>query len=685
MAAWNPGPPKQREDSISQTEFLTCVICEELYDDNNRQAKFLSCYHTFCFNCLTELYKRQDNPGAIPCPNCRHHTQLLENGVIGLQSNFYVDKIKEITNKPEKQEMNSCHKHSNQPRSFFCDTCKITICRDCTVLDHSIIAGHVIMDVTNVEVSHRRALTQQMNEQRISLAQIQSNMTKLDQEITLLTITKKKTREGIEKCICNAHEKVEEWKQELIKINDQTLHEVQNFLLSIRKPLQETTDMINKNLDQCERIVKDGSINEVIYINQLMNTTRKMQCDSPEFYSGKTCISFDPNKGTEAFENTLSHLANIDFKGFHPAKFELKCKKTRAGQRSEMQVKLFDDQNKPIPCLFKDFKVEIIDPSGTKLISGQNTTGSEYIVTFIPQMSGPHTVSAMFKGQQLTNEQNQISMRSNDPVLKFGQSGYGYGTFQCPLGIAIDNNDCLYVVDTATRLIQKFTASGAFLSELSVAIHNNDIAILDIALDLKKGFLYCVEVLHDNQYSKRILVFDLMGKLRHIYTLYNIVGANFIAINNQDELIISDKGKNCLSKFDITGNFLCHIGNLKSPGYIAITEDDSIIVPDMDDHCVYIFNPDGQVKHRFGTSGKGKGQLVGPLGIATDGEYILVGEESNNRIQVFKNDGSFVSIIESSGDPLHAPHGLAVTTDGHVYVADRDNHCIKMYKYREVP
>ena len=71
--------------------------------------------------------------------------------------------------------------------------------------------------------------------------------------------------------------------------------------------------------------------------------------------------------------------------------------------------------------------------------------------------------------------------------------------------------------------------------------------------------------------------------------------------------------------------------------------------------------------------------------MANDGKNILVAEEGNNRIQVFKIDGTFVSMIESCDDPLLVPSGLAVTNDGHVYVADRDNHCVKKYKYKDLP
>ena len=150
------------------------------------------------------------------------------------------------------------------------------------------------------------------------------------------------------------------------------------------------------------------------------------------------------------------------------------------------------------------------------------------------------------------------------------------------------------------------------------------------------------------------------------------------------DLVMSDiKGSPCVLKADQEGNFLSRVADFTDPGDVCIDENGTLIVPDSTDNCVYIRKPDGSVSHSFGSSGNG--QLKRPFGVATDGENILVADANNNRSQVFKYDGTPVSIIESNEDPLHQPRGLAVTGDGHVYVVDRDSHCVKKYRYRDMP
>jgi hypothetical protein len=49
--------------------------------------------------------------------------------------------------------------------------------------------------------------------------------------------------------------------------------------------------------------------------------------------------------------------------------------------------------------------------------------------------------------------------------------------------------------------------------------------------------------------------------------------------------------------------------------------------------------------------------------------------------QVFDSNGSFLTFVNTSADPLYGPQGLTVTPEGLVVVGDSGNHCFKVYKY----
>lgn len=118
------------------------------------------------------------------------------------------------------------------------------------------------------------------------------------------------------------------------------------------------------------------------------------------------------------------------------------------------------------------------------------------------------------------------------------------------------------------------------------------------------------------------------------------------------------------------------------PHFVAVNNKNEIVVTDFHNHSVKVYNADGEFLFKFGSHGEGNGQFNAPTGVAVDANgNIIVADWGNSRIQVFDSAGSFLSYINTAADPLYGPQGLALTSDGHVVVADSGNHCFKAYRY----
>ena len=52
-------------------------------------------------------------------------------------------------------------------------------------------------------------------------------------------------------------------------------------------------------------------------------------------------------------------------------------------------------------------------------------------------------------------------------LWKFGSKGSGDGLFDCPCGVAFDNNNYLYVTDYNNRRVQKFAISGNYILQFT--------------------------------------------------------------------------------------------------------------------------------------------------------------------------------------------------------------------------
>jgi DNA-binding beta-propeller fold protein YncE len=75
---------------------------------------------------------------------------------------------------------------------------------------------------------------------------------------------------------------------------------------------------------------------------------------------------------------------------------------------------------------------------------------------------------------------------------------------------------------------------------------------------------------------------------------------------------------------------------------------------------------------QWGTHGEGQGQFNQPKETAIDGNNIYVIDTSNNRIQKFTTEGTFVSTWPTSGEKYYFTglFGIAVDSKGYVYISD---------------
>jgi len=70
-------------------DMTECPICTEVFTD----PRGLPCLHTFCLECL-ENYGKDRQPGDnMPCPLCRKEFTIPDDGLSGIQKNFFMEKL----------------------------------------------------------------------------------------------------------------------------------------------------------------------------------------------------------------------------------------------------------------------------------------------------------------------------------------------------------------------------------------------------------------------------------------------------------------------------------------------------------------------------------------------------------------------------------------------------------------
>ena len=119
-------------------------------------------------------------------------------------------------------------------------------------------------------------------------------------------------------------------------------------------------------------------------------------------------------------------------------------------------------------------------------------------------------------------------------------------------------------------------------------------------------------------------------------------------------------------------------GMFNGPSGVAVNERDEIAVSDSGNHRVQVFSSDGTYLRSFGEEGNRQGQFQTPSGIAFGtNDNIIVGESGNQFIQIFNGEGKYLSHFFSNSSST-TPPGLSVDSDGNIIVTDCQNKLIKI-------
>ena len=112
--------------------------------------------------------------------------------------------------------------------------------------------------------------------------------------------------------------------------------------------------------------------------------------------------------------------------------------------------------------------------------------------------------------------------------------------------------------------------------------------------------------------------------------------------------------------------------------HVAVHDNGDIFATDFDSHCIHVYDKNGAKKATYGSQGKGNGQFNSPVGIAVVGDVMFVSEFYGKRVQKLTTGGQFLFEFGTSGQ-LQGPHGCAVSSDGKVYIAEQEKHCVQVF------
>ena len=319
------------------------------------------------------------------------------------------------------------------------------------------------------------------------------------------------------------------------------------------------------------------------------------------------------------------------------------------------------------------------------------------------QLTAPYGVTTDSEGNIYIPDTENHRIRKVDTegiITTFagtGEDGYGgdggpatEAKLDWPTGVAADDDGNVYIADRNNERVRKVDSEGIITTFAGTGEWGYDSdedggpaaeALLNwptgLALDADGNFLYIAD-----EYNNRIRQVDLASGI-----------INTVAGMKRPRLEVGEEEEEGADK-DVGDDGPATSALLKRPTGVAVDGEGNLYIADRLHHRVRKVDTEGMITTIAGMADEGfsgdggpatSAQLDQPSGVAVDGGgYIFIADRGNNRIRQIGPDGVITTILgaEDGGDesdreaPLAAPRGLAVGSDGNIYVADTGNHQI---------
>lgn len=244
-------------------------------------------------------------------------------------------------------------------------------------------------------------------------------------------------------------------------------------------------------------------------------------------------------------------------------------------------------------------------------------------------------------------------------ILQFGGIGTGNGKFSDVMGVAVDADGDVFVVDI--NRVQKFNSSGVYQSQFAVSG-----SPIGIAIDSNDD-IYVVR-------SASGIVSKYTNAGVFVYSFGSIGAGNGqftspsnINIDANGKRYISDDGNKRVEVFDSTNAFLFQItgfGNV-NPAFLMPVDIDTdsvgnIYVADTDNNMVKVYNDAGQFLSSFDVTGN-------PFGLIVETNVLLVSSAGDTILRRFTLDDVVPAVtitpFASNATSIGLPYILGNATD----------------------
>ena len=600
------------------TEELVCGLCSEYYTD----PLMLPCLHSFCKKCLMKVKEEQGREESLKCPTCDDTVPLPSHGKIeSLTQNLWLAhkvmeaSMKEKISGKESIPCEQCTSRDDAAVTFCCSCCSF-LCNFCKeshkrmkkTYQHELIelGGKKVFEGASPNIGHQSVYCTHHEDEKLKFY-CRDCETLICRDCIVITHKDHKCNE----CVKEGDAAREALKQIGAKCNEAKLSG------TFAESIANGEKMLQQIEARKEEVKKE--IEETFETLQaaLEERRRELLAETEEIANNKKA-------------SVKKQLGEF--------------------QRIENGVLL--------GCQLAGSVSECVDSGEVLSIKKLITDRLEQCLVACKEepreINENEVIMAHLKSMDMSNE-----------ISKFGD------VFEIPALISIDTGLAIPLATVkkerkfklATLPLNKTTnhLRVSFTKDKFVIANDNYTATAAVLLDHynNKYKLSMTVKGHHIKGSPCLSVeastsYTTMINQEYNFGNYSCNSKGFVQVFNQDGSIVRTIG------FSGNGD------GQSSSSFGLLLVGDRLYVSDNSLHCVQYFSATtGEFIGKFGSNGNGEGQFSNPYGMATDGKgKILVADHSNNRVQVFEEDGTFVQAIPCKGNASD----VVVDNEGNIYV-----------------
>lgn len=282
-----------------------------------------------------------------------------------------------------------------------------------------------------------------------------------------------------------------------------------------------------------------------------------------------------------------------------------------------------------------------------------------------------------------------------EPEFLYAISGPdGADALTKPLGLAITEDERVFVVDVGARVVRAYTTDGDYLFSFSQIVSDKG---TELRLPQRVALGPDGNVWVTDRHLQGIFVFSAEdGSFVKEFVPKGAIATEWgpmaLAFDAEGNVWVADVGlsqEHRVVAFDMEGNEVARWGTTvqttkmtESPGGfyypngIAFSDEGEVFVSDMSNHRVQVFTPQGEFLRLIPTSGS-------PLGLVVDREQRLcVVDPFAHAVDIYSLEGERLTGFGGPGMALgrfRFPSDIALDETGRMFVSDRENDQIQVW------